>query len=59
VGGDVVIEADGTPVSDFGALLVAVSGKRPDDTIELTVLRDGARRQIAVELAPRPAGAPR
>jgi S1-C subfamily serine protease len=56
VGGDVVVEADGEPVSDFSALLVAVSDKRPDDTIELTILRDGERRQIAVELAPRPEG---
>jgi len=59
VGGDVVVEADGKPVSDFSALLVAVSDKRPDDSIELTVLRDGARKQITVELAPRPAGEPR
>jgi S1-C subfamily serine protease len=59
VGGDVVIEADGKSVSDFSALLVAVSDKRPQDTIELTVLRDGARRQISVKLAPRPAGEPR
>jgi hypothetical protein len=27
VGGDVVIEADGQPVADFSALLVAVSDK--------------------------------
>jgi S1-C subfamily serine protease len=58
VGGDVVVEADGKPVSDFSALLVAVSDKRPDDTIVLTVLRAGARKQITVELAPRPAGEP-
>jgi S1-C subfamily serine protease len=59
VGGDVVVEADGGPVSDFSALLVAVSDKRPDDSIELTVLRDGERTAITVELAPRPAGEPR
>jgi S1-C subfamily serine protease len=58
VGGDVVIEADGQPVLDWSALLVAVSDKRPNDTIELTVLREGARRQITVELEPRPAGEP-
>jgi S1-C subfamily serine protease len=56
VGGDVVIEADGQPVADFSALLVKVSDKSPDDVIELTIFRDGERRQIAVELAPRPSG---
>jgi S1-C subfamily serine protease len=58
VGGDVIVEADGEPVVDFSALLVAVSGKRPDDTIELTVLRDGERMQVTVQLAPRPTGQP-
>jgi 2-alkenal reductase len=56
VGGDVVIEADGQPVDDFSALLVAVSDKSPGDAIELTVLRDGERERVTVELAPRPSG---
>jgi S1-C subfamily serine protease len=56
VGGDVVIEADGESVTDFSALLVHVSDKMPGETIELTVLRDGTRQQIAVKLEPRPSG---
>jgi S1-C subfamily serine protease len=53
VGGDVVIEADGKPINFFSDLLVAVAFKNPGDTIELTVIRDGARQQIQVELASR------
>ena len=53
-GGDVVIEADGEPIADFGDLLVAVAFKNVGDTIELTVLRNGQRRQIVVALIPRP-----
>jgi S1-C subfamily serine protease len=52
----VVIEADGQPVDDFSALLVAVSDKSPGDTIELTILRGGERERITVEPSPRPAG---
>ncbi|OGO20441.1 MAG: hypothetical protein A2Z14_00865 [Chloroflexi bacterium RBG_16_48_8] len=53
VGGDVVIEADGKPINFFSDLLVAVAFKNPGDTIELTIIRDGVRQQIGVELAPR------
>jgi S1-C subfamily serine protease len=53
IGGDVVVEADGKPINFFSDLLVAVAFKNPGDTIELTVLRDGVRQQIQVELAPR------
>jgi S1-C subfamily serine protease len=54
VGGDVVVEADGGPIADFADLLVAVAFKNVGDTIELTVLRNGQRRQIVVALIPRP-----
>ena len=56
VGGDVVVEADGQPIGDFSALLAAVSNKSPGDTIELTILRNGERERITVELTPRPVG---
>jgi len=53
VGGDVVVEADGKPIHFFSDLLVAVAFKNPGDTIELTIVRDGVRQQVQVELAPR------
>lgn len=55
VGGDVVIEVDGKPILDFTDLLNEVAFRQPGDTIELTVLRNGQRRQFTVTLAPRPA----
>ena len=54
VGGDVVVEADGEPIADFTELLDYVAFQQPGDTIELTILRDGERQQVAVELAARP-----
>jgi len=54
VGGDVVVEVDGRPVMDFADLLVQVAFRQPGDTLELTILRDGQRRQVTVTLASRP-----
>ena len=54
VGGDVVVEADGEAITDFDSLLVAVASKSPGDRIELTILRNGRRRQVTVKLATRP-----
>jgi len=58
VGGDVVIEVDGQPIENFSDLLIAVAFGRPGDQVALTVLRDGQRRQINVELAARPSDIP-
>ncbi len=54
-GGDVIIAADGQPIADFNSLLVTVAFKKPGDTLDLTVLRNGQQRQITVTLAQRPA----
>jgi 2-alkenal reductase len=54
VGGDVVLEADGQAVKDFAALLDAVSSKSPGDRMVLVILRGGQRREVTVQLAPRP-----
>ena len=54
IGGDIVLEADGQPIQDFTDLLAYVTFREPGDTIELTILRDGEREQISVELAARP-----
>lgn len=56
IGGDVVLAVNGEPIQDFTALLTMVAFRQPGETIELTVLRDGERQQVAVELAGRPAG---
>jgi S1-C subfamily serine protease len=54
VGGDVVVEADGQPVTSFSDLLAHIALKQPDDNLALIVLREGRRQNITVELAPRP-----
>jgi 2-alkenal reductase len=56
VGGDVVIEADGQPVANFSDMLVDIAFKNPGDVIELTILRDGQRQRVTVELGARPSG---
>ena len=54
VGGDIVLEADGQEIQDFTDLLAYVAFRQPGDTVELTILRDGERQQVTVELAARP-----
>jgi 2-alkenal reductase len=54
VGGDVIIAADGQPIKDFSALLVATSNHNPGEEMQLTVLRDGQEVNISVLLEPRP-----
>jgi 2-alkenal reductase len=54
VGGDVVVEADGDAILNFDDLLIAISAEDPGQTIELTILRNGQRIQVSVELTPRP-----
>jgi S1-C subfamily serine protease len=53
VGGDVVVEADGVSIRSFSDLLVTVAFKNPGDSIELTVIRNGVREKVEVQLAPR------
>lgn len=54
VGGDVVVEADGNAILNFDDLLAAISAKDPGQTIQLTILRNGQRIQVSVELTSRP-----
>lgn len=54
VGGDVVIGFEGQPVENFADLLYFVSSQRPDQTVTLTLLRDGEEMQIDVTLEARP-----
>jgi putative serine protease PepD len=50
-GADVVVAVDGRPVAAAADLLVRVaSTRRPDDSVVLTLLRDGERQDVAVKL---------
>ncbi len=55
VGGDVIVAVDGNGVTGMdGVIDYLFTSKRPDDTITLTVLRDGQQKELVVTLSERP-----
>ena len=55
IGGDVILAADGTDVASADALRNYLFAEtRPEETIELTILRHGDEREIPVTLDARP-----
>lgn len=52
--GDVVVEADGTPIDGQPAFIAAIRDKSPGDAIEIVVLRGGSRLTLTATLATRP-----
>jgi serine protease Do len=50
--GDVVIQLNGQPVADAGELQMEVGQKRPGDTIQLEVMREGKTVSVPVTLEP-------
>jgi S1-C subfamily serine protease len=55
---DVIEAVDGQPVGASVDLLAEVEEREPGDTLELRVLRDGARGDVSVRLVERPATLP-
>jgi putative serine protease PepD len=53
-GGDVITEADGQTITSSDDLQAAIEGKKPGDTIKLTVTNDGQSRTVTVTLGNRP-----
>lgn len=53
-GGDVIVEVDGQPLNSLDELLELIAFSNPGDEMELTILRDGERQQLTVELDARP-----
>jgi S1-C subfamily serine protease len=53
-GGDIITAFDGSPLRRESDLSIAVAGRKPGDTVTLTVLRDGKSRQLKVKLGQRP-----
>jgi S1-C subfamily serine protease len=53
--GDTIEAIDGQPVRTWEGMLAAVERRRPGDTVELQVLRDGSRGDVEVRLDERPA----
>lgn len=54
IGGDVVIAIDGESITDFSDLIAEIASKNPGEQVELTIIRSGQQRNVAVQLAPRP-----
>jgi S1-C subfamily serine protease len=54
IGGDVIVAVDGEELEGETALSRVVTERRPGDTVEIEVIRDGERRTIEVTLEPRP-----
>jgi len=50
--GDVIVELAGTPITDPESLRLAL-GDRPGETVELVVLRGGAKQTLSVTLGSR------
>lgn len=54
IAGDIVIEADGSPVDGQLALVAAIRDRSPGDTIAVDVLRDDKRITLSATLTERP-----
>jgi S1-C subfamily serine protease len=57
LGGDIITEVNGEPVSSMEDVIEAVDAGKPGEQMELTVLRHGETKKIDVTLGDRPASA--
>ncbi len=48
--GDVIVEVDGHPVRSSDDLVLALERRQAGELVDVTVIRNGRRRQVAVEL---------
>jgi membrane-associated protease RseP (regulator of RpoE activity) len=51
--GDVIVAFEGKPLGDYADLSQAVGAHKPGTTVTVTVLRDGKKQDVAVELGER------
>lgn len=54
LGGDIIIEIDGTPIQNYAALYEALEDNRPGEEIVVRYLRGGRERETTVTLVDRP-----
>ena len=52
--GDIVVQADGTAVDTMEQLQREIRGKKPGDALNLTIVRDGRRREASLTLQEAP-----
>jgi len=56
VGGDIIAEIDGRPVTSGEELRLILEPKRPGDTVQVILYRDGSKMTIPVTLVQEPQG---
>jgi S1-C subfamily serine protease len=54
LGGDIIVEVDGTEIAGLPDLLTALEATRPGETVTVKVIRDGRKKTLEVELSARP-----
>jgi serine protease Do len=52
--GDIVVAVDGQDLFEANQLRTIVGNKRPDETVELTVIRENKERAVSITLGERP-----
>jgi serine protease Do len=52
--GDVILDLNGKPVEDVSSFAIDISMMAPGSSVKLTIWRNGARREIAVQLGTMP-----
>jgi S1-C subfamily serine protease len=52
--GDIIVEVDGRRIDQSDEVSSAIAGKRPGDTVQIVISRDGDRRTVEVRLGSRP-----
>jgi S1-C subfamily serine protease len=54
LGGDIIVAADGEPVTSFPQLRDLIAKKKPGDTLKLQIYRDGKKQTVDVKLGRQP-----
>jgi S1-C subfamily serine protease len=54
IGGDIIVALDGKAITTSDQLASIVGNKKPGDKLEITVLRDGKRKNLTAKLGKRP-----
>ena len=52
--GDIILDVNGKPVADSNELRMTISMMQPDTNVNLRILRNGAQKDVAVQLAELP-----
>ncbi len=54
LGGDIITEVNGKPISSMNDVVDIVNSAKPGDTLDITLLRDGSTKTVTVTLGDRP-----